>query len=83
MSIEEITINTYTILEELRELNDNLNHLCVLLSGSITSSPVSFDGPAVGFVENSGQVSVCDRTCQTSGELTPSDRKSKDDATKV
>jgi len=83
MSVEEITINTYTILEELRELNDNLNSLCILLSGSITSSPVSFDGPAVGFVENSGQVSVCDRTCQTTCEFKPSDRKSNDDQTKV
>lgn len=83
MSLEEITINTYTILEELRDLNDNINHLCLLLSGSITSSPLSFDGPAVGFVENSGKVSECDRTCQTTDDSKETDRKSKDVATQI
>jgi hypothetical protein len=83
MSVKEIAINTYTILEELRELNDNINRLCFLLSSSITSSPVSFDGPAVGFVENSGEVSVCDRTCQTTDDLKETDRNPNDVATQV
>ena len=83
MSVNEIAVNTYTILEELRELSDNINHLCLLLSGSITSSPISFDGPAVGFVENSGKVSECDRTCQTTDDFKEADRKSKDVATQV
>ena len=83
MSLKEITVNTYTILEELRDLNDNINHLCLLLSGSITSSPLSFDGPAVGFVANSGEVSACDRTCQTTDDFKEANRKSKDVATQV
>lgn len=83
MSLEELTINTYTILEELRELNDNISNLCVLLSGSITSSPISFDGPAVGFVENNKQVPVCDRTCQTTDDFKETHRKSKNAATQV
>ena len=83
MSLKEKTINTYTILEELRDLNDNINHLCLLLSGSITSSPLSFDEPAVGFVENSGKVSECDRTCQTTDYSKEADRKSKDVATQI
>lgn len=82
MSIEELTINTYTILEELRELNDNINHLCILLTG-INPSPVSFDEPAVGFVEDSGKVSVCERSSQTSDDSEVSNRESKDVASQV
>lgn len=79
--LKDIATNSFTMLEEMREMNAelillNTNLFRVLSNGSISStpSPTNVDKPAVGFTTEDRKISSCHRSCQTGNGDTPKDR---------
>lgn len=73
--LEDIAKNSFTLLEEIREMRNEIallnNTLLRIFYGITTSpSPTNVEGPAVGLVEENRKVSPCDRSCQTSDDDT-------------
>jgi hypothetical protein len=70
--LKDLATNSFTLLEEIRHMREELtllnnNLFGVLYKDTISSSPSppNVDQPAVGFTEENRKVPACHRSCQT------------------
>lgn len=80
--LKDLTINSFTLLEEIRHMREELtllnnNLFGILYKDTISSSPspTNVDQPAVGFIEKNREVPACHRSCQTGDSDTSGDRR--------
>jgi hypothetical protein len=81
--LKDLATNSFTLLEEIRHMREELtllnnNLFGVLYNDTISSSPSppNVDQPAVGFTAENRKVPACHRSCQTGDGDTTEDRES-------